>query len=75
MVVNSWAAVFTRSFQDLWVAVITFLPNIIFAVVIFVIGWLVGSILGRIIAQLVRALKVDQALKSVGLEDLVMRLN
>jgi small-conductance mechanosensitive channel len=73
MVVNSWAAVFSRSFQDLWYAVITFLPNIIFAILIFIIGWLVGSILGSIISQLVKALKVDHMLKNVGLEELLAR--
>lgn len=73
MVANSWAEIFHRSFTDLWVAVVSFVPNIILAVVFFIIGWLIGSIVGRIVAQVVRALRIDQGLRSVGLEELVAR--
>ncbi len=73
MIVQQWADVFTRSFQDLSWVVVQFAPRIVFAVVIFMIGWLIGAILGRIVAQLMRALKVDHALKGAGLEEVVTR--
>ncbi len=68
MIVAQWADVFTRSFQDLWFISVNFIPNLIFAVVIFVIGWVIGSIVGRVISQVIRALRLDDALRGAGVE-------
>ncbi|MEK7613445.1 MAG: hypothetical protein AAB439_01035 [Patescibacteria group bacterium] len=73
MYIDTWAVVLTRSFQELWGGIITFIPNVIIAVIIFVLGWLVGAALGRVVAQIVRSVKVDSALKSTGLSEAVER--
>ncbi len=73
MLLETWTAVLTRSFQDLWIGVVDFIPSLVVAMVIFVIGWLVGAGLGRIVAQVIRSLKVDSALRSAGLEDVLTR--
>ena len=73
MIVAQWADVFTRSFQDLWFISVNFIPNLIFAVVIFIIGWVIGSILGRIVSQVIRALRLDDALRGAGVEELMGR--
>jgi len=59
--------------QDLWLGVVDFVPNLIVAVVIFVVGWAVGAVLGRVIAQVINSLKVDNALRGAGLEDVLNR--
>ncbi len=73
MIVQQWADVFTRSFQDLSWVVVQFTPRIVLAVVFLMIGWLIGVILGRVVSQVIRALKVDNALKSAGVEDVAAR--
>ncbi|HEX9609018.1 MAG TPA: hypothetical protein VGA06_02300 [Candidatus Paceibacterota bacterium] len=73
MLLETWADVLTRSMQDLWLGVVGFVPTLIAAVVIFVIGWIVGAVLGRLVAQVVQSLKVDNALRSAGLEDVLSR--
>ncbi|MFQ5541097.1 MAG: hypothetical protein ACE5F4_02535 [Candidatus Paceibacteria bacterium] len=73
MLIETWADVLTRSFQDLWLGVIAFIPNVVVALIIFVLGWLIGAALGRVVSQIVRSLKVDSALKSTGLNDAVER--
>lgn len=73
MLLNTWAAVLQQSFQDLSVGVISYIPSLIVAIVIFIIGWLIGSGLGRVVAQIVRAVRVDQALKSAGFDDVLSR--
>ncbi|OGZ41384.1 MAG: hypothetical protein A3C80_02635 [Candidatus Ryanbacteria bacterium RIFCSPHIGHO2_02_FULL_45_43] len=55
--------------SSLGTAVIAFLPKLIGAIMIFLVGWLVAVALGKVVAQIVKALKVDQALKSLGAED------
>jgi len=73
MLIETWAIVLTRSFQELWAGIIAFIPNVIVALIIFVLGWLVGAALGRVVAQLIRSVKVDSALKSTGLAEAVER--
>jgi hypothetical protein len=63
----------TQSFQDLWLGIVAFIPSVVVAIVIFVLGWLVGSALGRIVAQIIKSLKIDNALKSTGLSEVVER--
>ncbi len=73
MLLNTWATVLTQSFQELSAGVISYIPSLIVALVIFIIGWLVGAGLGRIVAQIVRAARVDQALKSAGFDEVLSR--
>ena len=73
MLIETWADVLTRSFQELWLGIIAFIPNIVIALIIFVLGWLIGAALGRVVSQVIKSLKVDGALKSTGLNDAVER--
>lgn len=73
MLLETWADVLTKSFQDLWLGVINYVPNLVVAIIIFIIGWLVGAGLGRVVAQVIRSIKVDNVLRSAGLEDVLHR--
>ncbi|HEX8591185.1 MAG TPA: hypothetical protein VF696_00305 [Candidatus Paceibacterota bacterium] len=73
MVLNTWADVLTQSFYGLGSGVIAFLPNLLIALVIFILGWLIGAGLGRLVTQVVNAARVDQALRSAGVETVVER--
>ena len=61
------------SFQGLLDGIVAFIPNILIAVIIFILGWLVGAALARVVAQIVKSLKIDSALKSTGLNEAVTR--
>ncbi len=61
--------VLSASLQSLWFGVITFLPNLIIAILIFIIGWIIGRLVGNAVAQLISALKIDSALAKGGLHD------
>lgn len=73
MFLQQWADVLTQSFQNLFYGVVAFLPNLLAAIVIFVIGWLIGAGLARVVAQVVGALRVDQALRAAGVDRVVER--
>ncbi len=73
MVFTTWADVLSQSFQNLFYGIVAFIPNLVVAIVIFIVGWLVGVGLGRVVMQIVSALRVDQALKSTGIERLLSR--
>ncbi len=73
MTIGTWSEVLSMSFKNLWLGVIGFLPNLIAALIIVIIGWGIGSILGRVVHQIIKAIKVDEALKRAGVEDFLNR--
>lgn len=73
MVFTTWADVLSQSFQNLFYELAAFVPNLIIAIVIFIVGWLVGAGLSRVVAQVVDSLRIDQALKPTGIERVLSR--
>ncbi|MDQ5957892.1 MAG: hypothetical protein QG665_224 [Patescibacteria group bacterium] len=61
------------SFQNLWSDTIAYVPNILVSIIIFIVGWVFATLVGKWIASLVRSLKLDTVLQSVGIQDLVNR--
>jgi hypothetical protein len=73
MVIQTWVEVLQQSFSNLLWGVISFIPNFVFAVVIFLIGWFVGVLLGRVVDEAIKAIRVDHALRAAGVEDVMHR--
>jgi len=73
MVFTTWADTLNASFQNLFYGLVSFLPNVVVAIIIFIIGWLIGVGLGRVVEQIVDAIKVDHALKAAGVDRVVER--
>jgi len=63
---STWGDSFTMALQNLWVSFAQFVPGFLFAIIVFILGWVVGSIIGKAVAQVIGALKVDKALESAG---------
>lgn len=73
MLLRTWSDVLTDSFQNLGEGVVAFLPNIVVSIVIFIVGWVVGVVLGKWVSQIVRSLRVDKALASLGIDEIISR--
>lgn len=71
--VANWGEVFTQSLQGIWFGIANFVPTLIVAIIIFAIGWVLASLIEKLIEGLFKTLKIDSALKSAGLEDVVKR--
>src|SRR6185436_15383162 len=71
--VENWGAVFTQSLQGIWFGIASFVPTLIIALIIFAIGWILATLVEKLIEGLFKTFKVDSALKSAGLEDVVER--
>ncbi len=68
---NVWVEILRGSFATVSQGVIGFLPNLIIAIIVITIGGIIGAALSKVVAQVIRALKVDRALSSAGVDDLV----
>ncbi|MFA6383661.1 MAG: hypothetical protein WCX17_04555 [Parcubacteria group bacterium] len=64
--VQTWGEAITLSLMGLWERFIDFLPALLGAIIVFVLGWIVASVLGKLIAKAIKSVKVDEALEKVG---------
>jgi hypothetical protein len=56
-----------------WGGVIAFLPKLIVALVVFIVGWIIASLLARAVDQIIRSIKLDSALRGAGFEQTLSR--
>ncbi|HEY4499796.1 MAG TPA: hypothetical protein VJH70_01510 [Candidatus Paceibacterota bacterium] len=75
MIVQKWTDVLVLSLQDLYRQVLNFLPSLIGAIIVFVVGLVIAAGLGAIVERVVGALKIDTLLRRVGLEEYTKRAN
>lgn len=68
MVIESWLNVLRASIQNLWLTVAGFLPSLIGAILVFIIGLIVAAVLDKVVERLVYYLKLDSLLKRLGVE-------
>ncbi len=73
MVFADTGTVIANSLANLWAGVIGFLPELVIAILIFVIGWIIASLLARAVDQVIKAIKLDNALRGAGLEQTLAR--
>lgn len=55
-----------ESLLTLWASVAAFVPKLVAAVVVFLIGWLIAVLLGRVAYHLVKVLQINKALEGLG---------
>lgn len=73
MFIQTWGGAFNESLMNLWSGFISFVPSLLGAIILFIIGWVVGSVIGKAIAQLFSSLKVDKLFESAGASELMNR--
>ena len=68
---QSYGDQFASQLHDIWGSFISFVPGFLFAIILFIIGWIVGSIVGKAVGQVITSLKVDKALASAGVDEVM----
>lgn len=66
MTINTWSEVLSLSFRNLWLGVVDFVPNVVVAIVVVFLGWGIGVLFGRVVSQIIKSLKLDEALQKAG---------
>ncbi|MFA6446034.1 MAG: hypothetical protein WCW14_02165 [Candidatus Paceibacterota bacterium] len=70
---QTWGTTLSDSFTNLGGGIVAFIPNLVVAIIIFVAGVVIASFVGSLVARIIKALKVDNALRAAGIEQLVTR--
>ena len=60
--------VFISSFQGVWFKFIEFLPNLIAAILVLIIGLFLADFLGRFVSKVLTRLYVDRVVEKTGLK-------
>lgn len=62
---QTWGEAISFSLIDLWARFINFVPTIIGALLVFLLGMVIASVLGKVVERIVRAVRVDQAIEKI----------
>ena len=58
--------VFVGSFQTLWAGFASIVPQIVFAIVLLIFGWIVAMFLEQVVSRLLKMVKLNDALEKSG---------
>ncbi|MEK7555385.1 MAG: hypothetical protein AAB516_01015 [Patescibacteria group bacterium] len=67
MTIQNWTDIVVSSLQNLWGTVAGFLPSLIGALIIIIIGLVVATALGSLVERLISAVKIDALLRKIRL--------
>jgi hypothetical protein len=63
-----WGYVLNESLINMWFGFINFIPVLLGAIIIFLVGWLIGKLVGKAIAHLFEAAKINKLFESAGFD-------
>ena len=75
MVVQNWVDVLVGSLQNLWLGVVSFIPSLLGAVIVFILGLIIAAGLDKLVERIIFWVKLDNLLKKAGLETYLQRAN
>ena len=66
MIITGWLDTTIIALKNLWLGFIDFIPNLIGAIIIFLIGWLISVAIGKLIAEILRKAKFNRIFEKGG---------
>lgn len=75
MVFTDWATTASDSWLNIWDRFVNFLPNLIGAAIILVVGWIIGMILGMVVDRLFRIIGLQTLFEKAKVEDTLKKAN
>ena len=64
--VLDWYSVTIQALQNLWQAFISFIPVLIGAIIVFVIGWFISVGVGKLVTEILKKIKFNQIFEKEG---------
>ena len=54
------------SLKEIWGSFIGFLPTLLAALIVFIVGWLIAIFLGKVVNRIIKGIKLDLLLVKLG---------
>jgi len=64
--IQDWSLITMQALQGAWEEMLLFLPNLIAAIIIFILGWFIAIWIGKLIAQILNKVKFDSVFEKTG---------
>jgi hypothetical protein len=71
---TGWSEIISATFTEIWFKLVDLVPNLIGAVLIFIVGLFVAEGLGRLVTQVTKKLYVDRAIQVTGLRSILEKI-
>lgn len=68
-ILGGWYRITIGALQNLWEGLIAFIPQLIAALIVLVVGWLIAAAIGKLIAELLRRFKFNQLFERGGWQE------
>jgi hypothetical protein len=75
MIIQNWLDILIGSLQSLWLGVVNFIPSLLGAIIVFILGLIIASGLDKLVERLIYWIKLDSLLRKAGLEAYFQRAN
>jgi hypothetical protein len=75
MVIENWGSVTLSALQDLWQAFLSFIPNLIGALIVFIIGWFISVWIGKLVTEILKRLKFNQLFERGNWDEALAKAN
>lgn len=67
---TTYQAVVVQALADLYSKTLTYLPNLVAAIIVVIIGWLLALFLSKLVYKVLDIIKIDQLANQLGLKNL-----
>jgi len=71
--IQDWSIITIQALQGVWQGFLSFIPALIAAVIVFVIGWFISVGIGKVVAQILIRLKFDRLFEKTGWKESLER--
>lgn len=71
MIVQTWGATVTTVLEDIWFRIIRFLPDLLGALVILIVGWIIADLVAWAVDRILRVLRLPDLFRNAKVEELV----
>ncbi|PIR91222.1 hypothetical protein COU02_00870 [bacterium (Candidatus Gribaldobacteria) CG10_big_fil_rev_8_21_14_0_10_37_46] len=69
MMIEDWSGITLLALQDFWQGFLNFMPRLIGAIVILLIGWFIADWIGKLITEILKRLKFDRIFERTQWQD------
>ncbi len=75
MVLTNWTTNIADSWNTIWARFVNFLPNLIGAIIILVVGWIVGLLVALVLDRFFRIIGLQTLFEKAKVEDILKKAN
>jgi len=60
MIVENWITITIESLQNMWQSFLSFIPGLIGALIVIIVGWFISIAIGKIVTEILKRIKFDK---------------